>query len=148
MNKYQKTNHFPGSTQLGRKDLLWRNISRMRSKFPKDFIVAPISYLINEEYEAFLAERDRDPTALWILKPVAASCGRGIKIINSTQRVNKKEGMLACKYIANPHLLNGLKYDLRVYVLVTSFNPLRIYMYNDGLVRFATEKYSNDPRKL
>ena len=82
------------------------------------------------------------------MKPVAASCGRGIKIINSTQRVSKKEGMLACKYIANPHLLNGLKYDLRVYVLVTSFSPLRIYMYNDGLVRFATEKYSTDPRKL
>ena len=120
----------------------------MRSKFPKDFAIAPISYLIQEEHEAFLAERDRDPSALWILKPVAASCGRGIKIINSTQRVSKKEGMLACKYIANPHLLNGLKYDLRVYVLVTSFNPLRIYMYNDGLVRFATEKYSNDPRKL
>ena len=148
LNKYQKTNHFPGSSQLGRKDLLWRNMSRMRSKFPKDFVISPISYLIHEEHEAFLSERERDPSALWILKPVAASCGRGIKIINSTQRVSKKEGMLACKYIANPHLINGLKYDLRVYVLVTSFNPLRIYMYNDGLVRFATEKYSNDPRKL
>lgn len=120
----------------------------MRSKFPRDFVISPISYLINEDHEAFLNERERDPTALWILKPVAASCGRGIKIVNSTQRVSRKEGMLACKYIANPHLLNGLKYDLRVYVLVTSFNPLRIYMYNDGLVRFATEKYSNDPRKL
>ena len=120
----------------------------MRSKFPKDFAIAPLSYLIQEEYEAFLAERERDKSALWILKPVAASCGRGIKIVDSTQRVSKKEGMLACKYIANPHLINGLKYDLRVYVLVTSFNPLRIYMYNDGLVRFATEKYSNDPRKL
>ena len=107
-----------------------------------------MSYLIHEEYEAFQAERERDPSSLWILKPVAASCGRGIKIYNSTQRVSKKEGMLAAKYIANPHLLNGLKYDMRVYVLVTSFNPLRIYMYNDGLVRFATEKYSNDPRKL
>ena len=46
--------------------------------------------------------------------------------------------MLASKYISNPHLINGLKYDLRVYVLVTSFNPLKIYIYNDGLVRFAT----------
>ena len=101
-----------------------------------------------EEYETFLAERQQDPTALWILKPVAASCGRGIKIINSTQKISKKEGMLVSKYISNPHLLNGLKYDLRVYVLVTSYNPLRVYMYNDGLVRFATEKYSNDPRKL
>ena len=56
--------------------------------------------------------------------------------------------MLASRYIANPHLINGLKYDLRVYVLVTSFNPLKIYMYNDGLVRFATEPYSNDPDRL
>lgn len=85
---------------------------------------------------------------MWILKPCASSCGRGIKIINNLQRINKKEGILACKYIANPHLINGLKYDLRVYVLVTSYNPLRVYMYNDGLVRFATEKYSNDPKNL
>ena len=59
-------------------------MSRMRSRFPKDFVIAPISYLIHEEYEAFNAERERDPSALWILKPVAASCGRGIKIYNST----------------------------------------------------------------
>ena len=56
--------------------------------------------------------------------------------------------MLASRYIANPHLINGLKYDLRVYILVTSYNPLKVYMYNDGLVRFATEPYSNDPQKL
>ena len=41
LNKYQKTNHFPGSSQLGRKDLLWRNMARMRSKFPQDFAIAP-----------------------------------------------------------------------------------------------------------
>ena len=63
-------------------------------------------------------------------------------------KVNQKEGILASKYLDDPHLIYGLKYDLRVYVLVTNFNPLKVYIYDDGLVRFATEKYSKDPKTL
>lgn len=33
-------------------------------------------------------------------------------------------------------------------MLVTQFNPLKVYIYNDGLVRFATEKYNLDPKRL
>lgn len=148
LNKYQKTNHFPGSSQLGRKDLLWRNIYRLMIKHPTDYVISPMSYILSEDFEAFESERKQQPDALWILKPVASSCGRGIKIVNSQTPINKKEGMLASKYISNPHLINGLKYDLRVYVCVTSFNPLKVYIYNDGLVRFATEKYSYDNKQV
>ena len=52
------------------------------------------------------------------------------------------------EYIENPHLINGLKYDLRLYVLVTSFDPLKIYLFEDGLVRFATEEYSKTKKDL
>lgn len=45
------------------------------------------------------------------------------------------------RYIPNPLLINGFKVDLRVYVAVTSFDPLRVFIYNEGLVRFATARY-------
>ena len=108
-----------------------------------------MSYILTGlDYEAFQRERERDKEALYILKPVAASCGRGIKIISHSQKVNQKEGILASKYLDEPHLIKGLKYDLRIYVLVTNFNPLKVYIYDDGLVRFATEKYTKDVKTL
>ncbi len=45
------------------------------------------------------------------------------------------------RYISNPFLINGYKFDMRIYVLMTSITPLRIYVYDDGFARFATEKY-------
>ena len=84
---------------------------------------------------------------LWILKPANSSCGRGIKLLNKTTKLPKKGAYVVNQYIMKPHLLKGFKYDLRIYVLVTSFEPLTIYIYQDGLVRFATQTYSNKGRK-
>lgn len=47
----------------------------------------------------------------------------------------------------HPHLINGFKYDMRIYVVVTCFDPLTIWLYDEGLVRFATQKYSTKNRK-
>lgn len=62
-------------------------------------------------------------------------------MIDDISEVPLNESLVISKYIGNPLLINGLKFDLRLYVLVTSFDPLKIYIYNDGLVRFASEPY-------
>ena len=43
--------------------------------------------------------------------------------------------------------MNDLKYDLRIYVLISSFDPLRIYLFKDGLTRFATSAYNMKIKK-
>ena len=94
------------------------------------------------EWERFVnAMQLKKNNSFWILKPVANACGRGIKLYNKRTKITNKKNYLASEYIKKPHLINGFKYDLRIYVLITSYDPLRIYLYDDGLVRFATEKY-------
>ena len=46
------------------------------------------------------------------------------------------------RYVPNPYLLDGLKFDLRLYVLVTSCHPLTIFWHKEGIARFATQAYS------
>ena len=67
---------------------------------------------------------------------------------SSLPQVALDEPLIVSKYIDNPLLINGHKSDLRLYVLVTSYDPLLIYIYEEGLVRFATVKYDNTGKNL
>lgn len=81
---------------------------------------------------------------IYILKPCDGCQGKGIKLaMNMDDIVHNMEfdAMICQQYITNPLLWNGYKFDIRFYVLITSVKHLRIYVYNEGIVRLATEKY-------
>jgi len=64
--------------------------------------------------------------------------GTGIRVISKWSQIPKKVPIVVQRYIDNPYLINDTKFDLRLYILITSINPLRLYLYDNGLVRFAS----------
>lgn len=152
LNKYQKTNHFPGTWAIGRKDNLARNLARMRRNHGTDeYDFFPSSYLCPNDIGLLKSEMERAPNAMWIMKPPASACGRGIRLVQNIKHVEKEckdKKVLVQRYIDAPLLINDYKFDLRIYVCVTSFDPLRIYVFDDGLARFSTEPYSTSAKSL
>uniref|UniRef100_A0A671G201 Tubulin tyrosine ligase like 11 n=1 Tax=Rhinolophus ferrumequinum TaxID=59479 RepID=A0A671G201_RHIFE len=51
------------------------------------------------------------------------------------------------EYICKPLLIDKLKFDIRLYVLLKSLEPLEIYIAKDGLSRFCTEPYQEPSAK-
>jgi hypothetical protein len=58
-----------------------------------------------------------------------------------TRRYSMGASVVAQRYLTKPFLIDGYKFDLRIYALVLCCDPLRIHVYNDGLARFCTELY-------
>ncbi|XP_060524336.1 tubulin polyglutamylase ttll6-like [Cylas formicarius] len=141
MKRFQKINHFPGMLEICRKDLLARNLNRMNRLFPRDYNFFPKTWCLPADLGDAMAYSRLRRNKTFILKPDAGSQGRGIVITKSLKDVRPCDKGICQVYIARPFLIDGYKFDLRVYALITSCDPLRIYVYDEGLVRFATAKY-------
>ena len=141
LTKYQKINHFPRSYEITRKDLMYKNLAKMQAMFGlKNYDFIPKTFIMPLDAGQLEYEMNQNETT-WIVKPSASSQGKGIFLTTRFSEIPKKDHVIS-KYIENPLLIDGLKFDLRIYVAITCFNPLRIYMYKEGLVRFATHKYT------
>lgn len=58
------------------------------------------------------------------------------------------EPIVVQKYLKNPLLLRGYKFDMRIYVLLTSVKPLEAFIYKEGFARLSTEPFNLDPDDL
>lgn len=84
------------------------------------------------------------PAACWIVKPNCSSRGVGVRLTDDMVELaaGKSEGRVVQKYIERPLLVNGKKFDLRVWVLVTSWAPLVVWVFPGCLARFCSQPFS------
>ncbi|CAH8862198.1 unnamed protein product [Trichobilharzia szidati] len=127
----------------------------MQKVEPNEYNFMPNTWVLPQEYGYFQSYAKKlyrqGANTCFIQKPANGAMGHGIRLYrNANQVPSNINDNITCviqEYIDNPLLIDGYKCDLRVYVLITSCDPLRIFMYNDGLVRLGAEKYvkPNEP---
>mmetsp|Transcript_32475 Transcript_32475/g.52602 ORF Transcript_32475/g.52602 Transcript_32475/m.52602 type:complete len:444 (+) Transcript_32475:184-1515(+) len=137
----------------------------------------PATFVLPGEYSMFVEEFKKMPGTVWIMKPIGKSQGKGIFLITKLSQISdwrkdyrwnrvtandddskeqmqgqqerpQAEAYIVQKYIPNPYLIGGKKFDLRIYALVTSFSPLTVYLYRTGFARFSNTRFSLDPKDL
>ena len=107
---------------------------------------------ILEKLSKYLPQYDFSGTRnIWIVKPGGLSRGRGVNCIDQLNdilsNIKLHNQTVIQKYIENPLVIKGRKFDIRQWVLVTNFNPLNVYLFDTPYIRFGAEEYHIDDFK-
>ena len=164
-------NYFKGSHRLTLKASmakLLREFPEIASCMPTTFVVGGTNPAMTKKTTRFASgafaskptdelhllrvAMQEDPSATWIVKPSAGCKGKGIVVTRSFEEVaalvsavnyGEQNGVFAVqRYIPNPMLIGGRKFDIRVWALVAP--PYNIYVFDQGSCRTASTKYSLD----
>jgi tubulin polyglutamylase TTLL5 len=88
LTRYQKVNHFPKSTEITRKDCMYRLLARMREFHgAKHYGFVPLTFILPNELAELQEAMAVDPQKQWIVKPASSSQGKGIFLTTTTQDV-------------------------------------------------------------
>jgi tubulin polyglutamylase TTLL9 len=163
----QRVNHFRNHYEITRKDLMIKNVKRHKKNLEKEgkldeaslFDFLPQTYNLPSDYPLFLEEfkKNQSNNTVWIMKPVGKSQGKGIFLFNKLNHISswknnyrwtpenpQAEPYIVQRYVNNPLLIGGKKFDLRIYALVSSYQPLTIYLYRTGFARFTHHRYDTE----
>lgn len=108
-------------------------------RFPESFVLPADRAAL----EAFA--KGPDAPALYIVKPIRGSGGQGISVTADVTAALGQGDVVVQRYIDRPYLIEGRKGHCRIYCLIASADPLRAYVYSEGIVRIAPEPYDPSP---
>ncbi len=134
---FHEWSHYADKSRLAQA-LNARKATDPAGRFPESFVLPQDKVAL----EAFAASPDAP--RLWIIKPIRSSGGQGISVTDDLTQALQREDVVIQRYIDRPFLIDGCKGHCRIYGLITSTDPLRAYVYSEGIVRLAPEPY--DPR--
>jgi tubulin polyglutamylase TTLL9 len=167
LEEHQRINHFRNHYELTRKDLLVKNLKRMKRQLERTdthaeankYSFFPATFVLPAEYGLFVEEFKRTPGVTWIMKPVGRAQVKGIFLFNRLSQVSdwkkdykwksdqpQADSYVAQRYIESPLLVGGRKFDMRLYALVTNFSPLTVYFHRRGFCRFSATRYSSSTK--
>ncbi|KAL3319460.1 Tubulin tyrosine ligase-like, member 10 [Cichlidogyrus casuarinus] len=169
----QQLNHFPNNGLISNKLGLLMCLRQYEQQFKntknrlpnlllKDII--PETYVVSDIRERDLFTKAFKPGTLWINKPTGMNQGKGIFLVRDIQSfldnitTREKEytqltiprspmPRIAQRYIENPLLLDGRKFDIRSFMVVANSYPYLV-LYHPGYVRLSIQKYSKDDTNL
>jgi len=159
LDDHQRVNHYRNFYELTRKDCMVKNLKRAKRNLAKNgqpeeagqYDFFPETFTLPGEYHLFADNFKRNPESIWIMKPTGKCQGKGIFMFNKLRDVEEwksdsssqpVERYVCQRYLAKPLLVGGKKFDLRLYVLTTSYQPLTVYLYREGFGRFSTSRYT------
>ncbi|XP_065163489.1 tubulin glycylase 3A-like [Atheta coriaria] len=85
---------------------------------------------------------------IWILKPSYGSRGLGIHFCRTLPYVlkvikeNKTNNYVIQKYIERPLLIYNTKFDIRQWFMISSTQPITIWIYRECYLRFSSQTYN------
>lgn len=124
LKPHQLVNHFPGTGYITNKV----DFATTDSKF------IPKAFKIPENSLEFKNYAESKPDTLFLLKD---NQHRGVQLKNISEINLESQGNFVQEYMKNPFLVDGHKFDIGVYTILTSVDPLRVYIYKgDVLFRY------------
>jgi len=143
----QICSRIPGMYMLCDKCPFSKMMGRGRAVFSSLYDFYPESWLLPDDLRSLGNTCNAEKDFSIIVKPNAGSQGDGIFLVSNYEDLVKRisfapeRELIAQRYIDRPFLLGGLKFDLRIYVLIRSVEPLDVWICHEGLARFCTDKY-------